>query len=360
MKIGHFQNRHLSHNRHPRAGGDPASRLPGRLRNHARIPAFAGMTILLFTINFALFTASPAHAQYKFNRSGHTGAIDQSGGDTTVTQDSAETMVIDGTGRVSVPGGVDIAENVTCSSAADAGTIRFNSAGAGIPTSGLAAYWKLNESGNTSTAADSAGTYTGTLTNFPANPSANWVSGKISGALDFDGTNDRVAISDASALEPTGDMSISLWVKLDVLPSAKAASEMLIYKAHTLSPWFSYQLFANITSDNYVFDWYNTTPANFTVNSTTNSIKAGVWQHMVLVKNGSNGKIYVNNIDVTNSSGTFSGSMFNSNSTLNIGAVSDDTKATDGLIDDVRIYNRALSPAEIEALYNYTGTNAAL
>lgn len=64
-------------------------------------------------------------------------------------------------------------------------------------TTGLVGHWKLDESGNVSTAVDSAGTNDGTLTNFPADPSANWTDGPRDGALAFDGTDDTIDLGDA-------------------------------------------------------------------------------------------------------------------------------------------------------------------
>jgi hypothetical protein len=85
----------------------------------------------------------------------------------------------------------------------------------GTLADGLVGHWKLDESGNISTAADSAGSNDGTLTGFPADPSANWVAGKVGNALDFDGTDDWVnAGNDASLELGTGDQTIALWVKL--------------------------------------------------------------------------------------------------------------------------------------------------
>jgi len=85
---------------------------------------------------------------------------------------------------------------------------------AGLPShpTDMTVHWKLDETGNTSTAADSAGSNNGTLTNFPADPTANWVSGLVDGTLTFDGVDDHVTHSYSV---PRAAGTISQWLKPD-------------------------------------------------------------------------------------------------------------------------------------------------
>ena len=71
---------------------------------------------------------------------------------------------------------------------------------------GLISNWKLDESSGAS-AADSAGTNTGTLTNGPA-----WTTGKIGGALSFDSVDDYIDLGNPTSLQLTGAMTVSTWV----------------------------------------------------------------------------------------------------------------------------------------------------
>jgi uncharacterized protein (TIGR03790 family) len=76
------------------------------------------------------------------------------------------------------------------------------------PLASLAAHWKLDESSGT-TASDSSGNgNTGTLVNGPV-----WTMGNISGALSFDGVDDRIDITDSSSLEGMPAITISAWIR---------------------------------------------------------------------------------------------------------------------------------------------------
>jgi hypothetical protein len=98
--------------------------------------------------------------------------------------------------------------------------------GDGYTTSNLVSYWKLNESTGT-TATDSQGGHNGTLTNFPGDNS-QWKTGIISGALDFDGSNDYVTTADHADLDfaQSESFSIDLWVKRDT----NGADQILLAK----------------------------------------------------------------------------------------------------------------------------------
>ena len=78
-------------------------------------------------------------------------------------------------------------------------------------TTGLVGHWNFDEGAGT-TASDSSGNgNTGTLTNGPV-----WTTGKINGALNFDGVDDNVSIPWNSSLDlPNNGGVISVWFKLD-------------------------------------------------------------------------------------------------------------------------------------------------
>ncbi|MFC7133590.1 MULTISPECIES: LamG domain-containing protein [Salinibaculum] len=78
----------------------------------------------------------------------------------------------------------------------------------------------------------------------------------------------------------------------------------------------------------------------------------GTWYHCVLTYDGTSGtgKFYVNGSEVDSSSGPFN----ETSSNLVIGSKDGGGNVWDGLIDDVRVYARALSDAEVTKLYNET------
>src|SRR3989339_108632 len=72
--------------------------------------------------------------------------------------------------------------------------------------------WRFEEGSGTSAADTSGGNNNGILVNSPA-----WLTGKIGKALQFDGLNTYVTISDANALDLAAGMSLEAWVKSDVI-----------------------------------------------------------------------------------------------------------------------------------------------
>ena len=129
-----------------------------------------------------------------------------------------------------------------------------------------------------------------------SDPTWECVSG--GNALHFDGVNDLVRVPDDPALDPSGDMTVSQWVKFDVLPSTRGVSAKSVYKQHSVSPWFSYILYVN-DSDTPIFTWHNGS-TNFVVSSTNETIVTDTWYHLTGVKEGTTLRIYVNGTD-TNS-----------------------------------------------------------
>lgn len=81
-------------------------------------------------------------------------------------------------------------------------------------------------------------------------------------------------------------------------------------------------------------------------------VQTGIWYHLVVVKEGSQGKIYVNGVDKTYSSEDLSIETSSDDADFVISNLgSSAAHFVDGLIDEVRIYNRALSTAEIQKHY---------
>jgi hypothetical protein len=78
---------------------------------------------------------------------------------------------------------------------------------------GLVAHWKLDETQGSTVAYDSADSHDGTLYNMAA---GSWVAGKTGNALQFDGINDYVQMTDYTGIIGANPRTISLWVKTSV------------------------------------------------------------------------------------------------------------------------------------------------
>ena len=200
------------------------------------------------------------------------------------------------------------------------------------PPAPLVAHWKLDETTGT-TASDSSGnSNTGTLQGANGLPAWQPTGGKIGGALSFDGVDDRVEKTAFSGL-PSGAITVSAWVKLD---AHKNWNNIVNHEWTGTGGW---SLFTDASG---VATFGVSTPAQNI--ATKSGLTAGTWHHLTGVYDGSNVRIYVD--DQEGTPRAISGAVLDNVGNVGIGG------ATDGSLDDVRIYNRALSAQEVTDLYN--------
>jgi len=209
--------------------------------------------------------------------------------------------------------------------------------------SGLVAYWKVDENSGTR-AEDFAGSHDGTLVNGPAwRPNG----GKIGGALDFDGVDDYVAIGKIDVEGGTG-LTLALWFKADDFGASYAR-----FIAKVTETQDHYWLLS--TSDDGTVLRFNLKAGDSTtvLKTSTGQIQTERWYHIAATYDGNRMRIYKNGVEVAgiNKSGSV-------NTNPNVLAVIGNQPPAagswpfDGLIDDVRIYNRALSSTEIATIAN--------
>jgi hypothetical protein len=242
-------------------------------------------------------------------------------------------------------------------------------AGGGAPSSGLVGWWKFDEGSGTSAADSSGGGNTGTLT---PNATGVWVAGKINNAANLNGTSQYVDVANPSNFnfDYSNPFTLAAWIYRT--SSADADDEIM---AHEDSAFLNgYHVWMPATGSNQAWCGSATCtnclmvqPANpcnsgLCVIAPNTGAAAGAWHHVAVTYDGSNNsagiKIYVDGVNQTlvNPNATPCGSMA---VTADLLIGSDSTSTTTGLfggtIDDARVYNRALSAAEVAALYNYTG-----
>ena len=203
--------------------------------------------------------------------------------------------------------------------------------GSPTPQPNPVAHWKLDESSGT-TASDSAGSYPGTLTGGPVwNPTG----GKINGALSFDGTDDYVNVGTGPNLA-NQSFTVSAWAKRSstgtddwVFTQGTAGANQAIIMGYRSNNIFTCAFYANDLDTPTAYtdtDWHLWT---CTYDAATNQRTiyrdgAQVAQGTAAADYGGSGNTRI---------GSFQGTGF-----------------FPGLIDDVRIYNRALTPSEIQTL----------
>ena len=210
----------------------------------------------------------------------------------------------------------------------------------------IAAY-AFNEGSGTSAADASGNGLTGTLTN-----GAAWGTGRNMGAVLLDGVNDFVELGNPLSLQLTGSMTVSAWVNSAAFPLDDAA---IVSKR--ASGEIGYQLDTTIDRGPRTigFKLTNSSGANMFRYGAT-SLQANTWYFVTGVYDAATSVLHVylnGQLDDGTLLGTVTATQRNSTANVNIGRrPSSNSFNFNGRIDDVRIYNRALTPAEIQTDMN--------
>ncbi len=202
----------------------------------------------------------------------------------------------------------------------------------------IAAYGFEEGSGNR--ALDSSGAYhTGTI------GGATWTDvGRFGNALSFDGVNDWVTVLDSSLLDLTGGMTIEAWVN----PAAPAADWTTVALRET-SGGLAYALYAADDAGRPPAGYVNTGSGDRAA-AGSSPLPLNTWTHLAATYDGSVLRLYVNG--GLAGSRSVSGNIVASAGAFRIGGNSVWGEYFRGLIDEVRVYGRALSQAEIQADMN--------
>jgi hypothetical protein len=230
------------------------------------------------------------------------------------------------------------------------GTILLGGSGDVQLQKGLVAHWEFNGNTKDSTPNRRSGTLTG-----DAAVTANDRKGQANSALTIDGTGDYVTLGDVTFLDGLSEYTVSAWYNFTDISS----------QGPVVAKW---RKSAGGVDCNFLIDLYVSTirtiigqgtscggagdPSGSTISTATT---ADVWHHVVMTKTSTTHTMYYDGALV--SSLANAATFVDNAEPLVIGAKTDDGVVTadgadTGLIDDVRIYTRALSAAEVAALYD--------
>ena len=200
----------------------------------------------------------------------------------------------------------------------------------------LVGWWKFDE-GIGDTAADSSGNGNDGTLNGPV----EWTTeGKIGGAMAFTGPYNYVLVQSSPSLNPTQEITIAAWIN----PSWTGNNRIL--QKSTEGSDTQYRLIKE--GGNNIRVHFPPIP-RFEV--TNNIPPQGEWTHLAATYDGSSLKVYFDGVVVAETSA--SGDMATTDGPLFIGNKWSQAPAGDefnGIMDDVRIYNRALTQSEIQKL----------
>ena len=210
-----------------------------------------------------------------------------------------------------------------------------NTANASTPAapSGLVAAYGFDEGSGTTVSDASGNANNGTITN------ATWApGGKFGKALQFNGSNALVSIPDAASLHLTTGMTLEAWVN----PSTVNANwRDVIYKGND-----NFYLEATSSSASRP-DAGMIAGGSYADAFGTAALPANTWSYLTETYDGSTLRLYVNGTQVASTAHT--GNIATSNNALQIGGDGIYGQFFAGLIDEVRVYNRALTATQIQA-----------
>ncbi len=216
-----------------------------------------------------------------------------------------------------------------------------------VPSTGLVGWWPF-----TGNAIDSSGNgNNGTVNGATLTVDRFGMSNK---AYSFNGTTSYISIPNNSSLnfQTQNKFSFSYWINAASLSSSQI-SIILSKQAGSGSTQNGYNSNIEIGyQSNFRLQNGSPNPA-YSLSTSNNSITINSWYHIVQVWTGTQGQIYINGILVAQSFGT--GVIGNNSFDLLIGQANwslFNVKNFNGKIDDIGIWNRALTTCEVQALYS--------
>jgi uncharacterized repeat protein (TIGR01451 family) len=206
----------------------------------------------------------------------------------------------------------------------------------GPATAGLVGYWPLDETSGSVVLDGSGFANTGSIMN------ATRVAGRINNALSFNGANSAVLIPNTASLNFAGQITMSAWIK----PLSTTGKQDIVAHGYTTTTYGS--VFLRINDGRYeVGSWNNVSEPVASAPMPNSDL--GNYVHLTGVYNGTSWILYRNGVVIATTE-TGMGSL-QVNASWAIGARDAGVdRFFNGVIDEVRIYNRGLSASEVLAL----------
>lgn len=216
------------------------------------------------------------------------------------------------------------------------------------PTTGLRAHWTfdsktLNWGANTVSDISGNGNV-GTLVSMSA--SGNQVAGKRGQGLFFDGNVDSVSLVSNPISTVSNSSSVCAWSNTNNVAASTGGFNQTIINMYTDTNNGIHM--GSIVNTGNLFASYQSQGVHYGAQSTGVVFTNNTWVHVCYVWNGMGIALYANGSAIASTTNSDSAGLVNT-----IGAHDDlGDGAWSGMIDDLRIYNRALSIAEIKQIYN--------
>lgn len=201
-------------------------------------------------------------------------------------------------------------------------------------TSFPSGWWLMNEGSGTVLIDASANGNNGTIFGNPT-----WVKGIKGLALRQNGSNQYAVVPNSQILNITSNITLAAWIKPEKIATQRIIDKVVIGQS-------GYSLF--LSGGGLVSVRFNDNNTYRLDSSTSYPTNGTIWMHVAASYNGSTIRLYINGVENISKSVSFS-IVGNSNG-VGIGAAANGNNSLQGTLDNIRIYNRALSLAEIQAL----------
>jgi hypothetical protein len=215
---------------------------------------------------------------------------------------------------------------------------------------GLVGYWSMDEGAGTIANDQSGYRNNGAITD------STWADGKIGKALLFDGSSGNVDVGLGSSLKITGSITVSAWVNLTSINAAGTDDD--IFSKSQSGNDFCWQLKGTEDCGSETIGlMISADGTTYGQRCGTTTLSIATWYHIAGVYNvaAQTIDVYLNGVlDNGTLVNSVPSSIYNPDIPPTIGNRYSGGEATHGTIDEVRIYNRAMSAGEIKRLYNLT------
>ena len=182
---------------------------------------------------------------------------------------------------------------------------------------------------------------------------ASFAAGKVGQAFSLDGIDDYVDLGNAASLQVSGgDFTVDMWVRFETLSGDQSILDKMSPAGVNADGWRLLR-----QGDNRI--WFclggasganGCSPGAATTVRSTTQIEVGVWNHVAAVKSATAIAIYVNGVpEETKALPIFTDSH---EASLRIGSNSREGAYLPGLVDEVDVFSRALTSAEVQDIFN--------
>jgi hypothetical protein len=163
-------------------------------------------------------------------------------------------------------------------------------------------------------------------------------------AMTLNGSSQHIDVGSGDLLNLTSNLTIMGWIK--PVSFGQGGYGRIFERRNDVGGFFGYSLLLSLPTQTFRFSAIGVADAD----ANANTAKLGVWQHVAVVRSSTTVSFYVNGFPA--GGGTINAINGKANVTAVIGRVSNfNERWFDGSISDLRIYSRALAPAEIAAIY---------